>query len=111
MAHLRRWGVVYTLAALWLASVGLYLWAELFAQLHIARDHNQPLGWPQYWSEVWRGTFQALQAVFAGLTVLAILVVGFSPLRLRDDASRARVERKVDELASKVSELHRRWGR
>jgi hypothetical protein len=101
--HLRRWGAVYILAALWLGSSALYFWAELFAQIHEAHEHGQAMEWPQFWAAFWSGYFENLQSEWAQLAVQAVLIVGFAHVVFRKgEEDNARLERKVDELSARA---------
>lgn len=85
--HWRRWGVVYILAVLFLAS-----WAaQLVAQL--------PKIGGEGWTEFWSATFENWQSEWLQLATQAWLVVGLADrvfTKSKEDV--ARLESKVDAL-------------
>jgi hypothetical protein len=85
--HLRRWGALYILAALFLGS-----WiGQLVAQLGTIAE--------QGWSEFWAATFENWQSEFLQLGLQALLISAYSHVLFRKgDEDRARLEAKVDTL-------------
>ncbi|MFC9973554.1 hypothetical protein ACFVH6_21935 [Spirillospora sp. NPDC127200] len=76
--HLRRWGAVYILAALWLVSSLLFGLAEAAVQTNEARQHGQGFAWSEFWPAYWSGYFENLLSEWAQLAVQAVLVVALA---------------------------------
>jgi hypothetical protein len=85
--HFQRWGAVYILTLMFLAS-----WiGQLIAQLPKVDEEG--------WSEFWSATLENWQSEFLQLAVQAVLVVGLASILFqvsKQDVSR--IEGKLDEL-------------
>ncbi|GIH91957.1 hypothetical protein ACFFMN_33885 [Planobispora siamensis] len=87
MRHLRRWGAVYLIAALF---VGSWIGQAIAMQPVIA---------DQGWSEFWASTLENWQSEFLQLVVQAALLLGAKHVMFRADAEDLeRIEAKLDQL-------------
>lgn len=99
MRHLRRWGAVYVLLALFLGS-----WIAQFAtQLVEFRNEQaaigQPFAWSDYWPAFLSSTFENWQSEWFQLVFQAILLLGAKHLIFQADAEDLeRIERKLDAV-------------
>lgn len=85
--HLRRWGAVYILAALFVGS-----WAGQAIAM-------QPAIAEQGWSEFWAATFENWQSEYLQLVLQAVLLLGAKHWLFQVDAEDLeRVEAKIDRL-------------
>jgi hypothetical protein len=98
-SHVRRWGAVYVLAALFLGS-----WlGQFFTQLSEYRsdqeEHQQAFEWAGYLTNFFASTFENWQSEWFQLVFQAILLLGAKHLIFRVDAEdMERLEAKVDKL-------------
>lgn len=98
-SHVRRWGAVYVLAALFLGS-----WlGQFFTQLSEYRSdqetHGQAFEWAGYLTNFFASTFENWQSEWFQLVFQAILLLGAKHLIFRVDAEdMERLEAKVDKL-------------
>lgn len=90
--HLRRWGVVYLLFVLFLAS-----WAgQLVAQLPKVAEEG--------WSEFWAATFENWQSEWLQLTMQALVVVGYAHVLFRKSTEDSeRMQAQLDRIERAVS--------
>ena len=103
VSHLRRWGAVWILTALWLISSLLFGWAEYHVQVDEAIEHGQPFEPSSFWVVYWSGYFENLQSEWAQLAVQALLVVGYAHVVFRKGTEDIdRVEAKVDRLLARL---------
>jgi hypothetical protein len=87
MNHLRNWGAVYILAALF---AGSWLGQLLAMQPTIAE---------QGWAEFWAATFENWQSEWLQLVFQAVLLLGAKHWLFRADArDLERIEAKLDQL-------------
>jgi hypothetical protein len=106
--HLRRWGAVYVLAALF---VGSWL-GQFFSQLTEFRseqqEHNQAFAWADYLPSFFASTFENWQSEWLQLVFQAILLLGAKHLIFRVDAEdMERIEAKVDKITRQLEERSR----
>jgi len=104
-SHLRRWGAVYVLAALFLGS-----WlGQFFTQLSEFRsdqqEHGQAFAWADYWPNFFASTFENWQSEWLQLVFQAILLLGAKHILFRVDAEdMERLEAKVDKIVRRLDE-------
>lgn len=87
MNHMRRWGAVYILVALFAGSWAGQAWAM------------QPVVEKQGWIEFWSATFENWQSEWLQLVFQAILLLGAKHWLFQADArDLERIEGKIDLL-------------
>jgi hypothetical protein len=97
--HLRRWGAVYILAALFLASWAGQFWAQLVEFTADQAEHGQAFEWAQFWPQFAEATLENWQSEWAQLLTQALLISAFSRVLFRKgDEDQRRLEAKVDRL-------------
>jgi hypothetical protein len=98
MKHLRRWGAVYILVVLFLAS-----WA---GQLVAMGPDIAEKGWREFWA----ATFENWQSEWLQLVFQAVLLLGAKHWLFQVDAEDLeRIESKLDRLLEIDSQIKRRW--
>jgi hypothetical protein len=85
-SHLQRWGAVYLLFALFLAS-----WIGQFVTMLIevgneARDHGQAFSMSQFWPQFWAATFENWQSEWLQLFVQGVVLLGLKHVLFKADA-------------------------
>lgn len=89
--HLRRWGAVYLLIALF---VGSWLGQAIAMQPEIAEK-----GWTEFWS----ATFENWQSEFLQLFVQAVVVVGLADrLFAKSTEDIEHIDRKLDVITRRL---------
>jgi hypothetical protein len=102
-SHVRRWGAVYVLLALFIGS-----WlGQFFTQLSDFRsdqqEHGQSFSWADYWPQFFASTFENWQSEWLQLVFQAILLLGAKHLIFRVDAEdMERLEAKVDKITRQL---------
>jgi hypothetical protein len=97
--HLRRWGAVYVLLALfvgsWLGQFGMQV-TEFTSEQHA---HDEAFSWTDFWPSFLASTFENWQSEWLQLVFQAILLLGAKHWIFRVDAEdMERLEKKVDEI-------------
>lgn len=104
--HLRRWGAVYILLALFIGS-----WlGQFFTQLQEFRSeqsaHREPFAWSDYLASFFSSTLENWQSEWLQLIFQAILLLGAKHFLFRVDAEdMERLEAKVDKLDRRLEQL------
>lgn len=95
MNHLRRWGAVWVLAALFAGS-----W--IGQMLTMVPETG--------WQEFWAATFENWQSEWLQLVFQAILLLGAKHLIFKVEAKdQERIEAKIDQINNKVDNLSERY--
>ena len=104
-AHLHRWGALYILAALFVASLAGQWFAQLAAYTAAQAAHGQPFEWSGYVAAFLAEMLSNWQSEWAQLAVQALLISAFSRFLFRKgDEDAERLEAKVDELLARLPE-------
>ena len=85
-SHLRRWGAVYVLLALFVAS-----WAGQFVTTVIevgndAREHGQTFAMSDVWLRFFNATFENWQSEWLQLVLQAVVLLGMKHVLFKADA-------------------------
>jgi hypothetical protein len=85
-SHLRRWGAVYLLLALFVAS-----WAGQFVTTVIevgndAREHGQAFAMSDVWLRFFNATFENWQSEWLQLVLQAVVLLGMKHVLFKADA-------------------------
>jgi hypothetical protein len=101
--HLRRWGAVWVLVALFLGSwIGQFL-AQLSKFRSDQQTHQEPFVWSDFYTEFFASTFENWQSEWLQLVFQAILLLGAKHWIFRVDAEdMERIERKVDAISEQL---------
>src|SRR5690349_21817178 len=103
--HLRRWGAVYLLLALFLGSWAGQFFTELVEFRSDQSTHGRPFVWGDYLTSFFASTFENWQSEWLQLVFQAILLLGAKHLIFRVDAEdMERLEAKVDEINRRLDE-------
>lgn len=103
--HLRRWGAVYVLLALFLGSWAGQFFTELAEFRSDQSAHGQPFVWGEYLTTFFSSTFENWQSEWLQLVFQAILLLGAKHLIFRVDAEdMERLEAKVDEINRRLAD-------
>ena len=103
--HLRRWGAVYVLLALFLGSWAGQFFTELSEFRSDQSAHGQPFVWGEYLTTFFSSTFENWQSEWLQLVFQAILLLGAKHLIFRVDAEDLeRLEAKVDQINQRLGE-------
>lgn len=103
--HLRRWGAVYVLLALFIGSWAGQFFTELAEFRSDQSAHGQPFVWGEYLSSFFASTFENWQSEWLQLVFQAILLLGAKHLIFRVDAEdMERLEAKVDQINRRLAE-------
>ena len=99
MRHLRRWGAVYLLLALFAGSwLGQFL-TQLSQFVSEQQQHGAAFSWAEYLPTFFASTFENWQSEWLQLVFQAILLLGAKHLIFQVDAQDLeRIERKLDDL-------------
>jgi len=85
-SHLRRWGAVYLLFALFAASwIGQFV-AMLIEVGNDAREHGQLFEMSEFWPQFWAATFENWQSEWLQLFVQAVILLGMKHVLFKADA-------------------------
>lgn len=102
MSHLRRWGALYILTVLFVASLVGQWFTQLAEYTADQAAHGQPFEWSGYISEFLAEMFANWESEMLQLAIQALLISAFSHLLFRKgDEDRARLEAKVDQLLAR----------
>jgi hypothetical protein len=105
--HLRRWGAVYVLLALFIGSWAGQFFTELSEFRSDQSAHGQPFVWADYLMTFFSSTFENWQSEWLQLVFQAILLLGAKHLIFRVDAEdMERLEAKVDQINSRLADEH-----
>ncbi len=103
MKHLRRWGAVYVLLALFIGSwLGQFLtqMAEFTSE---QTQHGSSFSWSDFLPTFFASTFENWQSEWLQLVFQAVLLLGAKHLLFQADAEDLeRIERKIDALRERV---------
>ena len=83
---MKRWGAVYVLLALFLASWGGQFIAMLIEVGNEAREHGQSFSMSEFWPEFWSATFENWQSEWLQLFVQAVILLGLKHVLFKADA-------------------------
>jgi hypothetical protein len=104
MKHLRNWGAVWILAALFLGSWVGQFYTQLDAVTQDAKAHGERFLWADFWPQFWSATFENWQSEFLQLGVQAVLIASvlqrftFNADFGADKDDVERIEAKLDTL-------------
>jgi hypothetical protein len=102
MSHFRRWGAIYILAALFLATWAAQFVTQLLDFQSEQMAHGQPFEWPEFWADFLRATFENWQSEWLQLLAQALLISAFSHVLFRKgDEDHNRLEAKVDRILAR----------
>jgi hypothetical protein len=97
--HLRRWGAVWLLVALFLASWAGQFLAQLAEVASEAEQHGQTFTWAEFFPRFLSSTFENWQSEWLQLAVQAGVVVGAAlEQHVRGEEQMDRIEAKLDQL-------------
>jgi hypothetical protein len=97
--HLKRWGAVYILAVLFVASLAGQWFTQLAEYTAEQAEHGQPFEWPGYIAAFLAEMFANWESEMLQLAIQALLISAFSHLLFRKgDEDQRRLEAKVDRL-------------
>jgi hypothetical protein len=120
-SHLKRWGAVYLLFALFLASWTGQFIATLIEVGNEATQHGQEFEMSEFWPIFWSATFENWQSEWLQLFVQAAILLGLKHVLFKADAQdMEQVQLDLTEIkqhlgipprddltASEAAELHR----
>jgi hypothetical protein len=97
--HLRRWGAVYLLLALFLGSWAGQFFAQIAEITDETKTHGESFNWPEFWPQFWSATFENWQSEWLQLFVQAAVLLGMKHLIFKADAEDIeRLDAKLDRL-------------
>jgi low affinity Fe/Cu permease len=102
-AHLHRWGAVWILVVLFIASWAGQFFAQLVEFTNEQAEHGQLFEWAEFWPAFLSSTLENWQSEYLQLACQALLISAFSHVVFRkgnEDADR--LEAKVDELLARL---------
>ena len=101
--HLRRWGAVWLLVALFLGSwLGQFL-TQLSRFRSEQQAHEEPFLWSDYYVDFLASTFENWQSEWLQLVFQAILLLGAKHWIFQVDAEdMERLEQKVDSIQERL---------
>ena len=106
--HLRRWGAVWILTALWAGFAVGQWFSNLAEYTNDQAAHGLPFQWSEFLPIFWGGFLENHASESWQLAVQAVLIVGLSRLVFRKgDEDQVRLEAKVDRLTTLVNTLVR----
>jgi hypothetical protein len=103
MEHLRRWGAVYVLLALFAGS-----WLGQFVTMltefrNVQQTHGEPFLWSDFWPQFFSSTFENWRSEWLQLIFQAILLLGAKHWLFQVDAEdMERLEKKVDQIQQRL---------
>ena len=102
--HLRRWGAIYIMAGLFLAS-----WAGQFIAMLIevgndARAHGEPFSMSEFWPQFWASTFENWQSEWLQLAFQGVVLLGMKHLLFKADAE------DMERVQSDLSQIKEHLG-
>jgi len=96
---MRRWGAVYLLFALFLASWVGQLVAMLIEAGDEARQHGQTFALHEFWPQFFAATFENWQSEWLQLVFQAIILLGLKHVMFKADAEdMEQVQRDLTEI-------------
>lgn len=105
MRHLRRWGAVYVLLALFAGSWLGQFFTQLSEFTSEQQQHGASFTWAEFLATFFASTFENWQSEWFQLVFQAILLLGAKHLIFQVDAQDLeRIERKVDDLRAALGE-------
>lgn len=103
MTHVRRWGAVYVLLALFVGSWIGQFFTQMAEFRSEQREHGLGFVWSEYLSAFFSSTFENWQSEWLQLVFQAILLLGAKHLIFQADAEDLeRIERKLDAVRERV---------
>lgn len=103
MKHLRRWGAVYVLLALFLGSWIGQLFTQLAEFTSEQQQHGQAFAWPDFLASFFAATLENWQSEWLQLVFQAILLMGAKHIIFQTEAEDIeRIERKLDAVAETI---------
>ncbi len=101
--HLRYWGAVWLLLALWLGSwvgQGVFQWSEYVST---QQEHSATIQVSQFIAEFMAATLENWQSEWLQLIYQAIFLLGFKHLFFKVDAEDLeRIEQKLDRALNRL---------
>lgn len=85
-SHLRRWGAVYLLLALFLASWGAQLLSTAWEVSKEAEQHGSTFAWAEVWPVFLSATFENWQSEWLQLILQAVVLLGMKHVLFKADA-------------------------
>ena len=83
---MKRWGAIYVLLALFLASWGGQFIAMLIEVGNEARQHGQSFSMSEFWPQFWSATFENWQSEWLQLFVQGVVLLGLKHVLFKADA-------------------------
>jgi surface polysaccharide O-acyltransferase-like enzyme len=106
--HFKRWGAVYILAVLFVASLAGQWFTQLAEYAADQATHGQPFEWSGYVAAFLAEMFANWESEMLQLAVQALLISAYSRFLFRKgDEDAERLEAKVDELLARLPESGR----
>lgn len=105
MGHVRRWGAIWILLALFLGSWIVQFFNQLDEVTQSAKEHHQMFLWADFWPQFLSATMENWQSEFLQLLVQALLVASMwgQPRFFRADYSADKED--VDKILVAISRL------
>jgi hypothetical protein len=96
----RRWGAVYILIVLFIASWAGQFYSQLLVAQNEAMQHGEALRWSDFWPDFFQATFENWQSEWLQLIFQAVLIAALAPKLFRADhaADKEDIERIIDEV-------------
>jgi hypothetical protein len=104
-AHMKRWGAVWLLVTLWLASWVVQFFNQLDEVTQTAKEHGQQFAWGDFWPQFWSATAENWQSEFLQLAVQAVLITSFIGQRRMFNADHGADKDDVKRLNEKLDRL------
>jgi hypothetical protein len=85
-SHLKKWGALYLLAALFIGSwIGQFI-SMLIEVGNEAREHGQQFSMSEFWPQFWAATFENWQSEWLQLFVQGAVLLGLKHVMFKADA-------------------------
>jgi hypothetical protein len=102
--HLKRWGGIYLLAALFVAS-----WIGQFISMLVelgdqARQHGQSFSMSEFWPQFWSATFENWQSEWLQLVFQGVVLLGMKHVLFKADAE------DMEQVQSDLDAIKRHLG-
>lgn len=103
MRHVRRWGAVYVLAALFLGSWIGQFFTQMVEFTNQQEQQGSSFTWSEFLPAFFAATLENWQSEWLQLVFQAILLLGAKHLIFRVDAEdMERIEKKIDLLSARL---------
>jgi hypothetical protein len=103
MRHVRRWGAVYVLLALFAGSWVGQFFAQMAQFRSEQQSHGEPFVWGDYWADFLSATLENWQSEWFQLIFQAILLLGAKHWLFQVDAEdMERLEKKIDSVQERL---------